>query len=66
MRNPSPQMPDEAPSLAELDVHQETHRLGDVAALSRGFGALATLCGGAGASAALPLSPELNVRVARC
>ena len=35
-------------------------------ATARGFEALATLSGGAGASAALPLSPELNVRVARC
>jgi hypothetical protein len=35
-------------------------------ASARGFEALATLCGRAGASAALPLSPELNVRVARC
>jgi hypothetical protein len=35
-------------------------------ASARGFEALATLCEGARASAALPLSPELNVRVARC
>jgi hypothetical protein len=35
-------------------------------ASARGFEALATICGGAGASAALPLSPELNVRIARC
>jgi hypothetical protein len=35
-------------------------------ASARGFGALATLCGDAGASAALPLSPELAVQVARC
>ena len=32
---------------------------------ARGFGALATLCG-AGRDAVLPLSPELNVQVARC
>lgn len=35
-------------------------------ASARGFEALATLCGGAGASALLPLSPELNVQVNRC
>ncbi len=35
-------------------------------ASARGFEALATLYGGAGASAALPLSTELNVQVARC
>jgi hypothetical protein len=35
-------------------------------ASARGFEALATLSGDAGATAALPLSPELNVRVARC
>jgi hypothetical protein len=35
-------------------------------ASARGFGALATLCGDAHASARLPLSPELNLRVARC
>jgi len=35
-------------------------------ASARGFEALATLAGGAGASAALPLSAELNVQVARC
>ena len=35
-------------------------------ASARGFEALATLAGGAGASAAMPLSPELNVEVARC
>lgn len=35
-------------------------------ASARGFEALATIFGGAGASAALPLSPELNVRVDRC
>jgi Beta-ketoacyl synthase, N-terminal domain len=35
-------------------------------ASARGFEALATICGQPGASAALPLSPELNVRVARC
>jgi len=35
-------------------------------ASARGFEALATLCGGAGSSAFLPLSPELNVQVARC
>ncbi len=35
-------------------------------ASARGFEALATLAGGAGASAVLPLSAELNVQVARC
>jgi hypothetical protein len=35
-------------------------------ASARGFEALATVCGRTGASAALPLSPELNVRVTRC
>jgi Beta-ketoacyl synthase, N-terminal domain len=35
-------------------------------ASARGFGALATLCGPANATAFLPLSPELNVQVARC
>jgi hypothetical protein len=35
-------------------------------ASARGFEALATLSGVAGASAALPFSPELNVQVARC
>lgn len=35
-------------------------------ASARGFGALATLCGGAGSRTALPLSPELDVQVARC
>ncbi len=33
---------------------------------ARGFQALATLCAGAHAKAALPLSPELSVRVTRC
>ena len=35
-------------------------------ASARCFDALATLCEGAVASARLPLSPELHVRVARC
>jgi Beta-ketoacyl synthase, N-terminal domain len=35
-------------------------------ASARGFEALATICGQADASAVLPLSPELNVQVARC
>ena len=35
-------------------------------ASARGFEALATLAGGAGARAAMPRSPELNVQVARC
>ena len=35
-------------------------------ASARAFDALATLCGDGGVSAVLPLSPELNVRVARC
>lgn len=35
-------------------------------ASARGFETLSTLCGPAGANAAAPLSPELNVRVARC
>ncbi|MFZ3324231.1 MAG: beta-ketoacyl synthase chain length factor [Usitatibacter sp.] len=35
-------------------------------ASARGFEALATICGRPDASALLPLSPELNVQVARC
>lgn len=35
-------------------------------ASARGFEAIATLCGAAHPRAALPLSPELNVQVARC
>jgi hypothetical protein len=35
-------------------------------ASARGFQALATLCAGGAVHAALPLSPELDVRVARC
>lgn len=35
-------------------------------ASARGFGALATLCDGGGSRTALPLSPELDVRVTRC
>lgn len=35
-------------------------------ASARGFEALAMICGGAGPRVALPLSPELAVRVARC
>jgi Beta-ketoacyl synthase, N-terminal domain len=35
-------------------------------ATARGFQALATIAGSPGASAALPLSPELHVQVARC
>jgi Beta-ketoacyl synthase, N-terminal domain len=71
----SPQPSAAALASWEVDV---ASREGDVAwpgwmpdawranATARGFDALATLCGRADASAAVPLSPELAVRVARC